>query len=268
MRKALTIDHRHPGGGGRGDGVRGHHRTEDRRDLVAVPQQHALDHGARQRQGGEEHHGDRRRSPRRPAHSVTATLQSRLSTSKKWVNGEVDEPVVGRLLAQVEGARQEGQVQDPRARHALGHVQYLGGRRRSPSSRDGPGRSGLDDHCRKGRRRCREGAPPARSRPARRPARRRGLPPGPAERVAPSRRSGRAAVALGSSPSPARRRLRRPAAAGVTVGREPAQPPFEHVNARTWPCVLPDGVRLGRCAHRLAIVRLGWCTLESGRMKH
>ena len=62
---------------------------------------------------------------RTPGHTVKATLQYRKGDGQEVDQRSVEEPVVRRLFAQVEGPRQEGQVQAPRARDVLRYVERL-----------------------------------------------------------------------------------------------------------------------------------------------
>ena len=232
MRKTLTtLTIGDPGDRGGGDGGRRHLRARRRarprrcatRSTLSITAPASVKAGKSITVTGAE--------PQAPAHTVNATLQYRLSTVKKWINGRTTNLSSGRLLAQVEGAGQEGQVQDPRARHALRLVQYLGGQ-------DGHRQVELD---------------PGRERPG------RPLPEGPA--ALPER---------GAPPAlPRLRRRRRPASGAVHASAaEPAQPPYgacERTHMASVSCRSPQArpvcARLSHCPPRVL-------TLKSHRMKH
>ena len=184
-----------------------------------------------------------------PAHSVRATLQSRLSTFVEVGERRVRQPHVGRrLLAQVEGARQEGQVQGPRARLGQRRLQYVGGQ-----DGDGevePGWLRRSDqrppprHRRstRGRRRSEKGTPPALEHPAR-----RSPPPSP---DGSARRPPRVIArprAIRCSPS-----WPRPSAGEASRWVAAARDSnIAHVNARTWPsCPVDQPSGLGRACAR------------------
>ncbi len=62
-----------------------------------------------------------------PSHDVTATLQYKLSSASSWKNGASAEPQERRLLAEVEGAGQEGRVPASREGGGKRRLEPLGG---------------------------------------------------------------------------------------------------------------------------------------------